>query len=87
MDPCAGKKKYDSSASSTYSSSGDIFHVTVGLGNVSGLFAQDTFTLGDQTGKPVAATGTTFGQIDRLSTSFAGTAFDGVLGLAFQVIL
>lgn len=62
-----------------------MFQIPFGLGNVSGVVGQDTFNLGDQSGKAIAVTGTTFGVVDRLSTSFAGTAFDGILGLAFQV--
>jgi len=84
QDPCAGKKKFDSSASSTYSTDGTTFQIPFGLGNVSGVLGTDSFTLGDPSKSTVTIPGAMFGQVNRLSTSYAGSAFDGVLGLAFQ---
>lgn len=49
------------------------------------MFATDTITLGADNSK-VDITGATFGLVNRLSTSYANTAFDGVLGLAFQSV-
>ncbi|KAI6183083.1 Aspartic peptidase family and Aspartic peptidase domain-containing protein [Aphelenchoides bicaudatus] len=85
QDPCAGKKQFDSSASSSYSTSGENFITPAGLGNVSGVVSTDSFNLGDG-GSSLIVKGTTFGLADRLSTSFAGAPFDGVLGLAFQAV-
>jgi len=71
--------------SSTYSTDGSTFHVTIGFGNVSGSVGQDSFTLGDAP-NTLVVTGSTFGVADRLSTSYGDVAFDGVLGLAFKAV-
>ncbi|KAI6198085.1 hypothetical protein M3Y94_01303100 [Aphelenchoides besseyi] len=83
-NPCQGKTQFDSTASTTYQSTGTDFHIPVGLGNVSGIFGKDTFTFGDtQYGSVIEIPETTFGQANRLSVSFTGTLFNGVLGLGF----
>ncbi|KAI6223432.1 putative aspartyle protease [Aphelenchoides besseyi] len=84
QDPCARKTLFDSSASSTYQSTGKDFRIPVGLGNVSGLLGEDTLTLGDpKSGSTIQLRDTTFGQADRLSVYFAGAMFNGVLGLGY----
>ncbi|KAI6230160.1 Eukaryotic aspartyl protease [Aphelenchoides fujianensis] len=83
-DPCANKNLFDSSASSTYQSTGNTFLIPVGLGNVSGVIGLDTYTLGDISGSAtIGIPNTQFGQADRLSVSFTGTLFHGVLGLGW----
>ncbi|KAI6181852.1 putative aspartic protease [Aphelenchoides besseyi] len=83
QDPCAGKTLFDSSASSTYQSTDKVFRIPVGLGNVSGVLGQDTFTFGDPSSSTIQFRDTTFGQADRLSVYFAGAMFNGVLGLGY----
>jgi hypothetical protein len=84
-DPCTGKRKFDPSASSTYSTKNVTFHSPYGVGNISGIYGIDTFTLGDKKSK-IDIPKTTFGLVNRLSTSYANSLFDGILGLAFQSI-
>ncbi|KAI6195085.1 Aspartic protease [Aphelenchoides besseyi] len=83
-DPCAGRTLFDSSASSTYQSTGKDFQIAGGVGNVSGIVGQDTFVVGDlKSGSTISIFETTFGQADRLGVSYSAFKFNGVLGLGF----
>lgn len=77
-DPCANKKYFDSSTSSSYQSAGSEFNASSILGDVSGFVGRDTLVVGALEIPTVA-----FGQADRLSVSFTGLPWSGVLGLGF----
>ncbi|KAI6203929.1 putative aspartyle protease [Aphelenchoides besseyi] len=83
-DPCAGKTLFDSTVSSTYQSTNKEFRIPIGLGNISGIVGQDTLILGDpQGGSTIQLQNTNFGQANRLSVSYTGAKFNGILGLGF----
>ncbi|EJK62055.1 hypothetical protein THAOC_17352 [Thalassiosira oceanica] len=86
---CKAKKAYDPTKSSTHSSvpSGQqtSFQIKYGSGPVSGKFAEDTVTLGDD----YTAEGQTFAVVDStdgLGVVYGKAKFDGILGLAFPIL-
>jgi len=81
------KHKYKSSASSTYVANGTVFKIQYGSGPVSGIWSEDTVTMG---GLPIKSQ--TFAEVEDASglgmggLSYALGKFDGILGLGWDHI-
>jgi len=71
---------YDFGVSSTHVGSSVIFQISYGSGDISGLFCQDTVSIGE-----MALPNFTFAEVNDTSglRNWAGMPFDGVLGLGF----
>ncbi|KAH8352878.1 hypothetical protein KR084_006987 [Drosophila pseudotakahashii] len=79
---CQQHNQYNSSASSTFVSSGQNFSIQYGTGSVTGYLAIDTVTIN---GLNIA--NQTFGEaVSQPGDSFTDVAFDGILGMGFQQI-
>jgi hypothetical protein len=78
---CNGKNKYSSSASSTYKANGEPITIHYGTGSMKGTLCYDTVSVGGLT-----VTQQEFAQATSLAAFFTGSAFDGILGLAYQSI-
>jgi len=79
------KNMFDTSASSTFKKLTEIFKIQYGSGAVSGLFAKDTVSLGQD----LAVTGQDFATIDNcggMGIGYLVGKFDGILGLGFPSI-
>lgn len=82
-DPCAGKKLYDSSKSSTYKKDGLGFRIQYGTGSCAGFIGTDTVCFGASN---LCVQGQKFGQASTLATFFAGFPMDGICGMGWIVI-
>ncbi|XP_002041705.2 lysosomal aspartic protease [Drosophila sechellia] len=79
---CQQHNQYNSSASSTFVSSGQNFSIQYGTGSVSGYLAMDTVTING-----LAIANQTFGEaVSQPGASFTDVAFDGILGMGYQQI-
>ncbi|KAL7421026.1 hypothetical protein Q5752_003910 [Cryptotrichosporon argae] len=78
---CDGLTTYDSSASSTYVSSGKLFDITYGSGEAEGVIATDTVTMGGYT-----VTDQTFGDVNATSSDLISSPLSGLMGFAWQSI-
>ena len=81
--PCANKRKFDSTKSSTYVKNGQSWEIEYGTGSASGFLGQDTVRFGDAGGDQLVVPATVFGQATQIATFFASDPIDGILGLAF----
>jgi hypothetical protein len=78
------KHKYDSSKSSTYVANGTEFKIMYGSGPVSGIWSEDTVTIGDLPIKNQA-----FAEVENaggLGLAYGIGKFDGILGLGWDRI-
>lgn len=87
-DPCAGKNKFDSSASSTYQQDSRKFEIEYGTGSCSGVVGKDIACLGGSASGSAGCTPSVmaFGQATHLAQFFANQKLDGICGLAFKSI-
>jgi hypothetical protein len=76
--PCKGKRLFDGSKSSTYSTNKQPFSIKYGTGSCSGYIATDKVCVADLCVK------NGFGVATKLAPFFTGEPFDGIFGLAFQ---
>lgn len=77
---CLSHRRFARDRSSSYTPLGHSLTIQYGSGNVTGLLASDTFTLGER-----RVPGVTFGEMTAQNgTAFAHGKFDGVVGLAFS---
>jgi len=79
--PCNGKNKYNPSSSSTYVANGEPITIHYGTGSMKGSLVYDDVTMGGLT-----VTKQEFGEASSLAAFFTGSAFDGILGLAYVSI-
>jgi hypothetical protein len=78
---CNGKHKYNSAASETYTRNGEAITIRYGTGSMKGtLFYDDVSVGGLEVNQQELA------QATSLAAFFTGSAFDGILGLAYQSI-
>ncbi|KAN0091121.1 Aspartic peptidase domain containing protein [Tylopilus felleus] len=80
-DDCGELSSFKANASSTYRNTSQPFHVAYGSGEVSGMLAQDTVSLG-----PLQAHNQSIGAVRSVSQNFANSPNDGLAGLAFSTI-
>lgn len=73
-----GKENWNPGSSSTFANSTSAFKITYGSGEVSGVLAEDTVTLADQT-----ASRQTFAIATSISQGLLGPAVEGIMGLGF----
>jgi len=78
---CNGKHAYQSDKSSTYKANGEPITIDYGTGSMKGVLAYDTVVMGGLTVKNQE-----FALATSLAPFFTGSAFDGILGLAYQSI-
>jgi len=79
---CFLHAKYDSSASSTYKANGSAFSIHYGSGSMEGFVSSDLLTIGD-----IAIHNQDFAEATKEpGLAFAFGKFDGILGLAYDVI-
>ncbi|KAI0706790.1 protease [Cerioporus squamosus] len=79
---CNGKHKYDAAPSTTSVRKSGTFQISYGDGSsVSGPVYTDTVTVAG-----VTARGQYFSPVTTLSSSFAGEAMDGILGMAYPAL-
>merc|ERR1711966_531339 len=78
------KHKYDSSKSSTYVKNGTEFKIMYGSGPVSGIWSDDTVTMGGLTVKKQAFAGVE--NAGGLGLAYGIGKFDGILGLGWDSI-
>merc|ERR1719230_724469 len=79
------KHKYDSSKSSTYIKNGSAFNIRYGSGPVSGIWSEDTVTLGQDLKVPKQL----FAEVENakgLGLAYGIGKFDGILGLGWDRI-
>ncbi|VDL72350.1 unnamed protein product [Nippostrongylus brasiliensis] len=81
---CDGKNLFNMTASESYKKAEGKWNSKNPAAE--GFSGNDTVRLGDSGCKQLTVPGSIFGQATQLSDSFAGSEFDGVLGLAFDVI-
>jgi hypothetical protein len=79
--PCNGKHKYNPSSSSTYKDNGKNITIHYGTGSMQGYLVYDTVSVAG-----AAVKNQEFALATELATFFTGSAFDGILGLAYQSI-
>jgi len=81
---CNGKRKYDSTKSSTADKSDTrSWSIQYGSGDAKGTLITDTMRFGDAGTPQLTVPKTLFGQATQISSDFSGDATDGILGLAF----
>jgi saccharopepsin len=79
---CFLHTKYDSSASSTYKANGTAFAIQYGSGSMEGFVSSDTLRIGD-----ITIPNQDFAEATKEpGLAFAFGKFDGILGLAYDVI-
>ncbi len=78
---CTSKKRYNSTASSTYKADGRTYSIQYGSGAVSGVMSVDTVRVGNLT-----AARQVFGQMTSSAYGFEGTEFDGIAGLGWPIL-
>jgi hypothetical protein len=78
---CQGKNAYNSVLSSTYQADGQSIHISYGTGSMTGILDIDTVCVAG-----ICAEDCTFAEAQTLANFFAGSPFDGILGLAYQSI-
>ena len=78
---CRSTQLFDSSASSTFSNTGDSFEITYGSGNAAGTEAKDTVTIAGFT-----VPNQEFGVVNQTSANVIRYPLSGILGLAFESI-
>ncbi|XGW05165.1 hypothetical protein V3C99_015943 [Haemonchus contortus] len=83
---CQGKRTFDSSKSTTYSSVRRKWRIRYGTGSASGFLGSDTVWFGSTGTDQLKIPKTTFGQATELAHFFDGQPLDGILGLAFRSI-
>ncbi|WKY12988.1 hypothetical protein Q1695_004087 [Nippostrongylus brasiliensis] len=81
---CDGKNLFNMTASESYKKAEGRWNSKNPAAE--GFSGNDTVRLGGSGSKQLTVPGSIFGQATQLSDSFAGSEFDGVLGLAFDVI-
>ncbi|KAF8371973.1 hypothetical protein PRIPAC_78402 [Pristionchus pacificus] len=82
-NPCANKRKFESTKSTTYAKNCKPFTIEYGTGSAKGFLGQDTVRFGtDDTALTVPKC--TFGQATSIAAFFKRDVIDGILGLAFQ---
>jgi hypothetical protein len=80
-DSCGRHAEYDSSASSTYTANGTVFHIEYGSGPVSGYQSFDSLDFGGMTVAQQEFAEVT--DASGLGAAYKMGHFDGILGLAF----
>jgi len=78
---CNGKNKYNPASSSTYVPNGKPITIRYGTGSMKGTLVYDNVQVGG-----LSVTKQEFAQATSLAAFFTGSAFDGILGLAYQSI-
>jgi len=78
---CNGKQKYNSGGSSTYVPNGEPITIQYGTGSMTGTLVYDNVNMGGLT-----VVKQEFAQASSLAPFFTGSAFDGILGLAYVTI-
>ncbi|ETN79053.1 eukaryotic aspartyl protease [Necator americanus] len=84
--PCRGKRYFDSKNSDTYIKQSGQWKTKYLIGSAKGFYGNDTVRFGGPGTNQLVIKGTKFGQADEISETFAGTHFDGILGLAFYTL-
>ena len=79
--PCNGKNKYNAGQSSTSVPNGEPITIHYGTGSMQGSLVYDDVTMGGLT-----VTKQEFATASSLAPFFTGSAFDGILGLAYVTI-
>lgn len=78
---CAGHRRFTRSSSETLTTSNQEFRVTYGTGSVSGTLGYDTVTISGMKLSKLP-----FAEASTISSEFAMSPFDGILGLGFSSI-
>lgn len=78
---CQGKNLYNPASSSTYQPNGEPIHISYGSGSMTGILAYDTVCVAG-----ICVTDCEFAEAQTLALAFAGSPFDGLLGMAYQSI-
>lgn len=86
VNPCTGKNIFTSSQSTSYVANGEQWNIQYGTGAAVGFLGQDTVRFGGIGTDQLVVPNTVFGQATTLAVFFADQPFDGILGLAFQLI-
>jgi len=77
------RRQYNTDMSSTYTASEELFHISYGSGNVSGVYCTDLVTIGN-----FALPGFKFAEVGDTSgiRNYRQLGFDGILGLGFPAL-